>query len=169
MGGKILDEVYDSCMKKTASFMDGKQATLVQDGWSSNSNDPVIANCISAEGNIFYISSKYTGDNTKTAEYCQQLAEECIIETKTKFNCKIKSFVSDNENKMKKMRNNLEMAHSEENFVSYGCASHYLNLAGQDITSKSSVNTVLKQIVEVQKYFRNHYQPGLFTILNICF
>lgn len=168
LGGNILDEVYEKCMKKTASFLDGKQATLVQDGWSTNSNDPVIASCLSAEGNIFYISSKYTGDNKKSAEYCQQLAEECITEIKTKFNCEIKSFVSDNENKMKKMRNNLAMEHSEENFVSYGCASHYLNLAGQDITSKSSVNTILKQIVEVQKYFRNHHQPGLFTIVNIC-
>lgn len=151
-------------MKKTKKFLDGKSATLVQDGWSTNSNDPVIGSCISAEVNIFYLSSVYTGDNTKSADYCRKLAEDAILETKRDFNCEIKSFVSDNENKMRKARNDLQESHAEENFISYSCASHYLNLAGQDITSKAGVNTIIKQVVEVQKYFRNHHKPGLFFL-----
>lgn len=161
LGGDILNVIYEKCLTKNKKFLDGKSATLVQDGWSSNHNDPVIASCISVEGNIVYMSSVYTGDNKKTSDYCKQLAEDSILQAENDFNCQIKSFVSDNENKMKKARNDLQIAHADDNFISYGCAAHYLNLAGQDITSKAGVNSIIKQVVEVQKYFRNHHKPGL--------
>ena len=42
----------------------------------------------------------------------------------------------------------------EQNLIVYGCAAHYLNLVGNDVSAK----LISKQIVEVQWYFRNHHQ-----------
>lgn len=38
----------------------------------------------------------------------------------------------------------------------YGCSSHWLNLLGQEITPPQ----VISQVVEVNKYFRNHHVPA---------
>ena len=42
----------------------------------------------------------------------------------------------------------------------YGCAAHYLNLVEGEVSPK----TVLAQIIEVQKFFRNHHQPSAWLI-----
>lgn len=44
----------------------------------------------------------------------------------------------------------------EQNLIVYGCAAHYLNLVENDVSPR----VILKQIVEVQRYFRNHHQPS---------
>lgn len=56
------------------------------------------------------------------------------------------------------MRNELEKEKNDGNsvFITYGCGAHWLNLLGEDITPTS----VLKHVMEVQKYFRNHHAPG---------
>jgi len=59
---------------------------------------------------------------------------------------------TDNENKMKKMREILTTNHPK--LLTYGCSSHYMNLAEKEI----GTNVVVKHIVEVQKYFRNVHQ-----------
>ena len=58
----------------------------------------------------------------------------------------------------KKMRQDLGLKYEGENscLISYGCAAHWLNLLGQDITPK----TIIKHVVEVHKYFRNHHAPS---------
>lgn len=74
------------------------------------------------------------------------------------------AFCSDSESKMvllqKKLKERFEERKKQENgggrdLIVYGCAAHYLNLVETEVTPK----TVLKFIVEVQKYFRNHHQP----------
>lgn len=40
----------------------------------------------------------------------------------------------------------------------YGCSSHWLNHMGQEITPAH----VISQVVEMNKYFRNHHVPGAF-------
>lgn len=39
--------------------------------------------------------------------------------------------------------------------ITYGCSAHYLNLVEKEVSTK----TILKHIVEVNKYFRNHHRP----------
>lgn len=63
------------------------------------------------------------------------------------------AFSSDNEIKMIKVRDILQIENTD--FITYGCFAYYVNLLVGDITNKD----VLKQITEVQKYFRNHHQP----------
>jgi len=60
---------------------------------------------------------------------------------------------TDNESKMVRMKELL--AEKFPSLLTYGCSAHYLNLVEKEVTT----NTVLKHVVQVQKYFRNHHQP----------
>ena len=60
---------------------------------------------------------------------------------------------TDNENKMGRMKELLKEYNPK--LLAYGCSAHHLNLLEKDVTPKS----VLKHIVEVHKYFRNHHLP----------
>ncbi|CAI6376424.1 unnamed protein product [Macrosiphum euphorbiae] len=62
------------------------------------------------------------------------------------------AIVTDNENKMKRMKQLLQEKYPD--LVVYGCSAHYVNLIEKEVTPK----TVMKHIVEVQKYFRNVHQ-----------
>ncbi len=117
-----------------------EKLTLMQDGWSNIHNCPVIVNCVST-GKKSFLSAIDTGASKKTAQYCLKLATDAK-EVENKFSCKVRSFVSDNENKMKRMREDFQNAYRDELFISYGCAAHYLNLVGQYITTK--VSSIMK-------------------------
>lgn len=125
----------------------GEEGTLTQDGWSDIHNTPVIASSLHVKGKPYFLSAKLTGTSSKTAAYCQTLAEESMEEAASRFDCKVSAVVTDNENKMKAMRNGLKEAHPD--LTVYGCASHWLNLLGQDVTTKAVIN----QVVEINKYF----------------
>ena len=62
--------------------------------------------------------------------------------------------VTDDEKKMEVMKQNLKEA--DPDLTAYGCSAHWLNLLGQDITPSQVIN----QVVEVNKYFRNHHVLG---------
>ena len=49
-----------------------------------------------------------------------------------------------------------ELEEEDENLIPYGCLSHVLNLLGQDLTPAS----IMKHIVEINKFFRNHHVPS---------
>ena len=44
--------------------------------------------------------------------------------------------------------------------ISYGCSAHYINLVAHQITP----NSILKHVVTVQKFFRNHHQPHVSLV-----
>lgn len=85
-------------------------------------------------GESSYFSSAIdSGCNVKSADYCLKMAKVAIDEAVTKFNCKVQSCISDNEQKMALMRKKWSKLHNDKKFISYGCASHYLNLVGKEI------------------------------------
>lgn len=47
-----------------------------------------------------------------------------------------------------------------DQIITYGCSAHYLNLLEKVVTPQ----TIMKHVVEVQKYFRNHHQPHVCII-----
>ena len=102
------------------------------------------------------MSSTETGSNKKTAQYCATLAKDAIKEANLKYGCHVSAVTTDNEKKLQKMRDLLP--EDDQNVIVYGCASHWLNLLGQDITPSQVVNN----IVEIKKYFRTTMQ------LEIC-
>ncbi len=90
----------------------------------------------------------------KTSDKGKTLLLESIAAARDTFGCTVKCIVTDNEKKMQKMR--AELQKEDSSLISYGCASHWLNLLGVDITPDS----VIKHIVDIQKYFRNHHLPN---------
>jgi len=65
-----------------------------------------------------------------------------------------RSVVIDNAKNMEKMRKALE--EEDNTLVTYGCLAHALNLLGQDLTPSA----IIKHVIEVNKFFRNHHIPS---------
>lgn len=101
----------------------------------------------------FLINTVDCGSSKKTSDFCAQVAETCIEKCKTNYDKNVFALVTDNEKKMVKVREILKEKFPD--LVTYGCSAHYLNLVETDVTPR----TVLAQVVEVQKFFRNHHQP----------
>jgi len=160
LSGNLLDKIHNEIMDQTQSELKGKTVTLMQDGWSDVHNTPIIANVLSTGESSYFLSTIDSGCNVKSADYCLKVAKEAIEEAATKFNCKVRSFVSDNEKKMVLMRKKLSELYNDEKFISYGCASHYLNLVGEEIFKVKNIRDLITNIIEIQKYFRNHHCAG---------
>ena len=133
----------------------GKDVVLSQDGWSNIHREPIIASCVHVPGNTFLHDAVDVGDVTKDAEYCADLAKASIESAEEKYGCHVIGFVSDNENKMIRVRAILEEWRGKS-FITYGCSAHYLNLVQNEATPPPIKN----QLMEVQKYFRNHQRPA---------
>lgn len=98
-------------------------------------------------------------------DYCLKSAVEAVKKAKDKFGSYVRSFVSDNENKMKTMREHLliienEALTNDDNscnfFISYGCGAHYLNLDGFDTFKLPGISTINAETM-ASNYFRNHH------------
>lgn len=50
----LLDNISSDVKEEAKRELQGKSVTLIQDGWSSIHNDPVIANCVSDGKNVFF-------------------------------------------------------------------------------------------------------------------
>lgn len=154
LSGTLLDKVFDQVNDNIVEQLEGKDVTLVQDGWSDVHNQPVIASCVHTGNKSFFITADDTGSNKKTASYCASLAEQAMSLAETKFKCKVRGVVTDNEKKMEVMRK--ELQENNDSLHVYGCSSHLLNLLGDEL----SPNQITSQVVEVNKYFRNHHRAS---------
>ena len=160
LSGFLLDTVFVAINGHVADQLEGKDVTLVQDGWSDIHNQPVIASCVHTGSKSFFLSADDTGSHKKTATYCASLAEKAVEDAKSHFKCNVRAVVTDNEKKMEVMRQQLKDLNEE--LVVYGCSSHLLNLLGEDVTPSQ----VTKHIIEVNKYFRNHHR--IASLLSNC-
>ncbi|XP_065683992.1 uncharacterized protein LOC124814024 [Hydra vulgaris] len=132
---------------------DDSAVTLIQDGWNTFSNDPIIAHSIHSKNKPYLISAIDTRSQSKTAEYCAQAAKDAIKIAKETFNKDVFAVCTDNENKMSKMRKLLQA--EAPKLITFGCSAHFLNLVEKDVSPKS----IVKHIIAIHKYFRNHHQP----------
>ena len=87
----------------------------------------------------------YVGDkvpNKKTAELLSKKCSNIIWTAEKKYNCQIKSKVTDIYKNVEKMKWELNVVVQSENscLTSYGCAAHWLNLLGKDITPSAIIN-----------------------------
>jgi hypothetical protein len=136
-------------------LLQGKDAVLSQDGWSNVHREPIIATCLHIPGHTFFHDAVDVGDVTKDAPYCADLAKTSITSAEEKYGYKVVRFVSDNENKIIRVRSILEEWRGKT-FITYGCSAHYLNLVQTDATPSAIKN----QLIEIQKFFRNHQRPA---------
>ena len=82
-----------------------------------------------------------------------QLQQECpaVEEIKENYNINVFALCSDNENKMERMKELVEIQY--HTILMYDCSAHYLNLLEKDVTPK----TILNYIVDMNKYFDIHH------------
>ena len=79
------------------------------------------------------------------------MTKENIKICKEMSNKNIFAIVTDNENKMNSFRKKISNEYPE--ILTYSCNFHYLNILEQHI----SPQTVLKHVIQIQKYMRNHH------------
>ena len=151
IAGSLLDKVYEEITEEVIHYLCEKEVVVLQDGWSTNKNQPVIAHSLTARNKIFFTNTVSTGTESKTADFCQSLLEKEIQDSEGKYHCKVIGCVTDNCSVMALMRRNMSTKHPDLYF--YGCNSHLLNLIGRDMTP-SELKT---KVVKVQTYFRNHH------------
>jgi len=154
LADNLLDNVSNELQIEMQKELQGKDVTLVEDGWSNVHNDPVTATCVHVNGKSFFVKATDNGSAKKTAEYCKDQCSATMAEIEQKYACKVRSIVTDNEKKLEKMKTLLQQ--DDDQLIVYGCSSHWLNLLGQELTTPQ----IMKHVVEVQKYFRNHHQPS---------
>ncbi|RXG69277.1 hypothetical protein Avbf_03528 [Armadillidium vulgare] len=65
---------------------DNCAVTLMQDGWSTVGNDPIIAHRIHNRSKSYLVSAVDSGSHAKTAEYCAQAAKDAIKKAKETYN-----------------------------------------------------------------------------------
>lgn len=154
LAGKHLDDAFEKVDTQLKSALTGKRVTVIQDGWSDVHNHPIIATSVHTGNKSYFLCSENTGSNRKTAEYCAEKAQEAIRKVEQQYGAIVVGFCSDNEAKMVKMRQLL--METNPTLHAYGCAAHYMNLLGNDIT----VSAIINNVVEISKYFRNHHVPA---------
>jgi hypothetical protein len=151
IGGKLLDNAYNKKLSEVRQSIMGKKVTIMQDGWSTVQNDPVIVHAISDGKRTVFVNAIATEDNVKNATYCLELLNAAIKYAQDTFGVEVIGCVTDNCSTMNLLRNELHKQNSEL-FV-YGCNTHLLNLIGRDM-SKIDLTETIKS---VQRYFRNHH------------
>lgn len=107
LGGKLLDEKFDEIEKKEADLLGGRKVVISQDGWSNLHNQPIIATALHFPGKSLFLDAVDVGAEVKSAEYCFTLIKNSIESVEKKYGCTVVGFVSDNENKMVKVRQKL--------------------------------------------------------------
>ena len=140
LGDQLLDDVYGGAQQTMKEAIQGKNGTIIQDGWSNVHNDPIVATSVQVEGNTFFLDSVDTGSMTKSAENCKKLCQDSIKMAKDQYNCTITAVVTDNAANMNKMRQGLK--EDDPNLTVYGCSAHLLNLLGSDVTPKDVMQHV---------------------------
>ena len=154
VSNKLLDKCHDKHQAVMKQLLNNKTVTMQQDGWSAVENDPVIATSVVSDGKGYFVDTKDTGTSHNTAEACKAMFEGSKSHAESMYGCKVWLFVTDNAKNMDKMRRELEK--EDANLIPYGCLYHVLNLLGQDLTPAP----IMKHIVEVNKFFRNHHVPS---------
>jgi uncharacterized protein YuzB (UPF0349 family) len=158
VGGKLLDKVFQKESEKCAAVLKNECVCMTIDGWSNVHNEPIVCACvINKSGEVFLVDTIDTSGNAHTAEYLTQIALKTIKSTQDKFNCFVRSFVTDNASNMAKMREELEKGNDDDNIdvITYGCSAHLLNLLAKDLV----VGNVKEHVVQIIKYFRNTHLP----------
>lgn len=114
----------------------------------------MIASSLQCEGTAYFLSAVDAGTNKKTAAYCTTVAQDAIDKANKQYQSIVTGVVTDNEKKMVAMKQNL--VESNPDLTVHGCSAHWLHLLGQNTTPVQVIN----QVVEINKYFRNHHIQG---------
>jgi len=82
LAGRLLDEVHSKVEENMKADLREATITLLQDGWSSVQNDPIIATSIHTGKHSYLLSTHDCGSEKKTAQFCSTLASTTIEQVK---------------------------------------------------------------------------------------
>lgn len=154
VSGHLLDNIYMQERSKGIIAAKAKFATIMQDGWSDNSQSPVISHCINVEGRqSFFLNAIPTSNISKTSANCCTMAIDAIKVAEEEFQCKIGAFVTDNCNTMLLMRTMIVTERPD--IWAYGCNTHLMNLVGKDTAPED----LLESVKKVQHFFKDKQYP----------
>lgn len=95
IGGRLLDVVCENIDSSLASQLGGDAViTLIQDGWSSVRNDPIMATSIHTGTDSYLLETLDCGAEKKTAEYCADVAMKSIEYCKDKFGHEVRQLTN---------------------------------------------------------------------------
>nr|XP_047131425.1 uncharacterized protein LOC124810501 [Hydra vulgaris] len=165
LSSELLDKVNDEVIVSMKSEFANNRSTitLIQDGWSSVRNDPVIAHSVHNGKTPYLISAIDAGSEKKTSEYCAQLAIEAIKHIKKVYEQDVFAICTDNENKMKKMKEILKEEYPL--LLTYGCSAHYLNLVEKQVTHFWHISLKLTSTSEI---ITNHVDGFWMIGMELC-
>ena len=103
LAGNILDEIHDELQNQMIKNLKEKTTTLIVNGWSNVHNKPLTVAALYTEGKLYLVEVVDTGGNPKTAEYLIDLSKQIISTANDKYDCKVKSVITDNTNSMVQM------------------------------------------------------------------
>lgn len=150
IGSSLLDQIYNEKTTEMKHVLSGKKVTIMQDGWTSIQNDPVLVHAASDGRRTVFLNASSAEDNVKTSEYCFEQLENAIQNAEQSFGVQVIGCVTDNCNSMRCLRR--IVAEKYPHFFVFGCNTHLLNLIGKDLTDKP----LMENVLAVQKYFKNH-------------
>lgn len=153
LAGNLLDDVYNDIEVNLKEELKEATITLILDGWSNIKNDPIFACSIHTGNKSYLFKAVDCGAEKKTSGYCATFAKEAIDEIKKTYEKNVFAICTDNENKMNAMSSILKSSENFPDLLTYGCAAHLLNLCAKEVMP----TTLMKQIVEMQKYFKNKH------------
>jgi len=154
MSEPILNSIYEEVSNEMTSQLNGQKAVILQDGWSSSQNDPVISHCLQSNSVVHFLSAESAGTHEKNAAYCYELLKNAIILAETKYNCTVIGVVTDNNNTMSAMQSLVKKDYPA--LEAYGCNAHLFNLLGKRFTPQDTQD----KVEVVQKFMKNHHIPS---------
>ena len=100
----FLDEVYDEEKVNVVKNIEGSNATLGPDYWSTKTNDPVIGVTLSTANQVLHANTIDTTGNPHTSDYLAQLFKEEVERRGKEWKVNITALVTDNAANMSGMR-----------------------------------------------------------------
>ncbi|XP_071050922.1 uncharacterized protein [Onthophagus taurus] len=155
----LLEQIYEEEKTKCRGSLTGCCVNISIDGWSNVRNEPIVCASITTEtGHSFLYETIDTSENPHTSDYLTEIACNIISSCKSKYNCNVTSFVTDNAANMALMRKTLqEKLDPSISVISYGCSAHLLNLLCKDL----EVTNIKEHVTQIIKYFRNNQLTSL--------
>lgn len=158
IGGKWLNIVNDKLQKMCVIDLKNQPVCMSFDGWSNIRHEPIVSGSITMDsGNSLIADSIDTSGQPHTALNLKAIAKTSIARTQEKFECVVRSIVTDDAANMVLMRKFL--SEEAEDILSYGCAAHALNNLAHDYGKLENNLSVRNHVTNILKYFKSHHLP----------
>lgn len=152
LAGPLLDSKYETMLQEMNSFLaspEGKNITLVTDGWTNVRGEAIINYVfVTPTGKAFFYKSVPSHTEAHTSKY---LADEIIKVIEEVGKEKFIALCTDSAANMKRARE--EVVRQHPHIYAIGCNSHQFNLVIKDILKIPAFKAPMEAAIKVAKWF----------------